>query len=150
MVTNELLGMSPVSKLFVNVREKLSLCYYCRPIYTVLKGVMLVSSGIETSNFEKAKSAILGELEAMKKGDITEEEMENGKKSLVNSFKMVTDSLGGVISWGSVRRLYTDGKIATPEDFAEKVNGITKKQIIEVAKRLVLDTVYLLKGEEKQ
>jgi predicted Zn-dependent peptidase len=144
----DIFGASPTSKLFMNVREKLSLCYYCRPIYTALKGVMLVSSGIETSNFEKAKSAILAELDAMKTGDISEEELDNGKKSLINSFKMVTDSLGGIISWGSVRRLYTDGKIATPEDFAEKVNDITKEQIVEVANRLILDTVYLLKGGE--
>ncbi len=143
----DIFGSSPTSKLFMNVREKLSLCYYCRPIYTALKGVMLVSSGIETANAEKAKSAILGELEAMKTGDISEEEMENGKRSLVNSFKMVTDSLGGVISWGAVRRLYTDGPISTPEDFADKVEAITKEQVIEVANRLVLDTVYLLKGE---
>ena len=145
----DIFGSSPTSKLFMNVREKLSLCYYCRPIYTALKGVMLVSSGIETSNYEKAKTAILGELEAMKKGEITEEEMENGKKALINSFKMVTDSLGGVISWGAVRRLYTDGRIATPEEFAEKVNAITKENVVEVANRLKLDTVYLLKGEAK-
>lgn len=144
----DIFGSSPTSKLFMNVREKLSLCYYCRPIYTALKGVMLVSSGIETSNFEKAKGAILSELEEMKNGNITEEEMENGKKSLINSFKMVTDSLGGIISWGAVRRLYTDGKISTPEDFAEKVSSLTKEQVVEVANRLVLDTVYLLKGGE--
>lgn len=143
----DIFGSSPTSKLFMNVREKLSLCYYCRPIYTALKGVMLVSCGIETSNYEKAKSAILAELEAMKTGDITEEEMENGKRSLINSFKMVTDSLGGMISWGAVRRLYTDDEISTPEDFAEKVSSITKEQVMEAAVRLTLDTVYLLKGE---
>ncbi len=143
----DIFGSSPTSKLFMNVREKLSLCYYCRPIYTALKGVMLVSSGIETSNFEKAKTAILTELDAMKNGDISDEEMENGKRSVINSFKMVTDNLGGIISWGSVRRLYTDGRIATPEEFAEKVDSITKERIVAVANRLKLDTVYLLKGE---
>ncbi len=145
----DIFGASPTSKLFMNVREKLSLCYYCRPIYTAIKGVMLVSSGIETANFEKAKTAILGELDAMKSGDITDEELENGKKSLVNSFKMVTDSLGGIVSWGSVRRLYTDGEISTPEEFADKVKNITREQIVEVANRLVLDTIYLLRGEEE-
>jgi len=143
----DIFGSSPTSKLFMNVRKKLSLCYYCRPIYTALKGVMLVSSGIETSNFEKAKTAILTELDAMKNGNISDEEMENGKRSVINSFKMVTDNLGGIISWGSVRRLYTDGRIATPEEFAEKVDGITKERIVAVANRLMLDTVYLLKGE---
>ncbi len=143
----DIFGASPTSKLFMNVREKLSLCYYCKPIYTALKGVMLVSSGIETANYEKAKEAILTELEAMKNGDITDEEMENGKRSLINSFKMVTDSLGGIVSWGSVRRLYTDGELATPEDFAEKVNNITKENVVNVANRLTLDTIYLLKGE---
>jgi predicted Zn-dependent peptidase len=145
----EVLSGSPTSQLFMNVREKLSLCYYCRPIYIPLKGIMLVTSGIETSNFQQAKAAIIGELDAMKKGEISDEEMENGKRSLVNSFKMVTDNLGGIVSWGSGRRLYTDGRISTPEEFAEKVSGITKEQLVEVANRLVLDTVYLLKGEDK-
>ncbi len=145
----DIYGASPTSKLFMNVREKLSLCYYCRPIYIPLKGIMLVTSGIETSNFQQAKNAIIGELDAMKKGEISDEEMENGKRSLVNSFKMVTDNLGGIVSWGSGRRLYTDGRISTPEEFAAKVGGITKEQLVEVANRLVLDTVYLLKGEDK-
>ncbi len=143
----DIFGASPTSKLFMNVREKMSLCYYCRPMYITMKGVMMVSSGIDTTNYEKAKEAILAELEAMKKGDITEEELENGKRSLTNSYRMVTDSLGGIISWGSIRRLCGNEEIATPEEFAEEIQKVTKEQVVRVANRLTLDTVYLLKGE---
>jgi predicted Zn-dependent peptidase len=71
----EMYGNSPVSKLFMNVREKLSLCYYCRAIPEGTKGIMIVTSGIEVANRQKAQDEILAQLESVKSGDFTEEEL---------------------------------------------------------------------------
>ncbi len=145
-VFNEIYGASPMSKLFLNVREKLSLCYYCRSVFRPHKGIMLVASGIEVENKSKAFDEIILQLENMKKGDISDEEMSNAKKSLLNSYKEISDSASGLCSWYLSRILGED--FSDPEDFAEKITKVTKEEVCEVANNISLDTVYFLKGTE--
>ena len=141
---NSILGSSPTSKLFMNVREKMSLCYYCSSRPNALKGIMTIASGIEVDNFEKAKNAILEQLEALKAGDISDFEIESAKKSLINAYKELTDSPSGLVSW-YLTRSFAD-RNDSPEEVAQKILSVTKEELIASASRLSVDTVYFLKG----
>ncbi len=141
---NSLLGSSPTSKLFVNVREKMSLCYYCSSRPNALKGIMTVASGIEVENFDKARDAIFAQIDALKAGEISDFELDSAKKSLVNAYKELTDSPAGLVSWYLTRSFA--GRTDSPEETAEKILSVTKDEMISAAKALSPDTVYFLKG----
>lgn len=138
------LGGTAHSKLFCNVREKLSLCYYCSSSYIRSKGIMLIESGVESENIEKAREAILGEIKAMQDGEITDEEIEATKMSMANSFYSHCDTVGGIDGYYISQML--DGEIMTPKQAVDKVNAVTKEDVIRCAKKLTLDTVYTLTG----
>ena len=142
---SEVFGGSPTSKLFTNVREKMSLCYYCYSLTNQRNGVLLVSAGIECENKEIAQNAILEQLESIKNGKITPEELESAKKSLKNSFMHVYDSPEGMQSWSLYRML--SGDYSTPMQEATKTDATTVDEIANLAKGITLDTVYFLKGE---
>ena len=141
------LGGTAHSKLFNNVREKLSLCYYCVSRTDSVKGVLTVESGVEKENIEKTKAAVLRELDDMKNGIITDDEIDNAKRSLNTAYLSVTDSLSQLQGW-YINRMLIDN-FSTPEQEAEKINAVTKEQIIEAAQKLTLDTVYVLTGTDE-
>lgn len=143
-----LYGGTPTSKLFMNVRERLSLCYYCVARYDRIKGLMLVDCGVENDNIEKAKDEILAQLESVKQGDFTDADIENDKLSLLNSFKTIGDAASAVEGW-YVAQIYS-GTSFTPEEEGEKLSNIGKDEIVNAAKSLNLDTIYILTGEESQ
>lgn len=140
-----LFGATPNSKLFLNVREKYSLCYYCSAKYDRAKGIMFVQSGVEKENIEKAKKEILNQLEEVKKGNFSDDDISAIKKSLSNSYKTVNDYLSSLETFYSAQVF--DEKIVTPEETIEKINAVTKDQIVEVANKITLDTIYTLVGE---
>ncbi|MCR5653142.1 MAG: insulinase family protein, partial [Ruminococcus sp.] len=139
------LGGTATSKLFTNVREKKSLCYYCMSRFYRLKGIMVVESGVETANIEAAKAAILNEIEEMKKGNISDFEIDSAKLAIVNSFRSIVDTVTGISSWYSTQLM--DASVDTPEQAAEKINAVTKDEIVKAANKLLLDTVYVLKSK---
>ena len=143
---NEIYGGSPTAKLFLNVREKMSLCYYCRSIVNQKNGIMLVSSGIEVKNKEIAKKAILDQLDAIKNGDITDEELESARKSLKNGYMQIYDSAESMETWSFFRSLC--GIFTTPALECEKLEKTTLEEIQELAKKIKLDTVYFLRNKE--
>ena len=143
---NEVYGGSPTAKLFLNVREKMSLCYYCRSIINQKNGIMIVSSGIEAKNKEIAKNAIIAQLDAIKNGDITEEELDNAKKSIKNGFLSVYDSAESLEAWAFYRGLC--GISTTPDKEIAKIEATSAQDVQNIAKRITLDTVYFLTGEE--
>ena len=144
-VFNCVFGSGTQSKLFMNVREKLSLCYHCSSrIYS--KGVMMVTSGIEPSNYDKARNEILFQLEEIKKGNISDEEMDSAKKRLRNSMLSVGDSAEAIHSWHINNNIF--GLSETPEELIDEIEGVTKEQVAEAAKKITLDTEYFLCGEE--
>lgn len=138
------LGGTAHSKLFCNVREKLSLCYYCSSSYIRQKGIMLIESGVERENIEKAKEAILGEIKAMQNGDITDEEIKATKMSMANAFNSNCDTVGG-ISGHYLSQMF-DKEILTPQECVDRVNAVTKEDVIRCANMLTLDTVFTLTG----
>ncbi len=138
----DIFGGGPYSKLFNNVREKLSLCYYCAASYGRQKGYMMVDSGVEASNADKAMSAILEELNNIKLGNITNEELEYSKVSIKDSLKSSLDSQGALDTWFCLR--VPDGDIMTPDELIEIVDSVTAEDVIYAANGTELTTVYRL------
>ena len=141
---NSLYGASPTSKLFENVREKLSLCYYCYSAVEAPKGMMTVLSGVEVENKQKAQDEILKQLEEIKAGNFTDKEIEDARLGVINSYQEVFDNAGGIEFW-YLRHLLA-GNIKTPEDMIDEINKVTRDDIIKAAGNITLDTIYFLKG----
>lgn len=144
VVFNEILGGSPISKLFINVREKQSLCYYCYSSLDSLKGLMIISSAIDINDYNKACDGILKEIERMKNGEISEKEFEAAKISLKNSYNEINDSSFSYINWYHTRHI--SGSLQTPELFSEMIQNVTLDEVIRVSEMLRLDLIYFLKG----
>ncbi len=142
------LGGTPHAKLFLQVREALSLCYYCSARYYAMKGFMLVESGVETRNIERAKQEILAQLEEIQKGNVTEEELVSAKLSLCNSYRTVEDYLSGMESWYLLQTFRKTSQ--TPEEAVQQIQKVTKEQVIAAANRVTLDTTYRLVGSEEE
>lgn len=140
----EMYANSPVSKLFMNVREKLSLCYYVRAIPDGIKGIMVVTSGIEVSDKEKAQNEILLQLENVRQGKVTDQELLLAKMSLKNAYKELYDNPASLEGWYLTRALV--GLNTTPEKVCEEFLNVTKQDVIDVANMISLDTVYFLEG----
>lgn len=141
---NEILGASPVSKLFMNVREKHSLCYHCSSNYNAFKGTLLISCGLEPGNRESAEREIMEQIRALREGDISEEELTAAKKSLENVYRQLSDSPAAMESYYYGRALLDVD--ASLSNCRERILNITKEEIVEVANGLILDTVYFLNG----
>lgn len=140
-----ILGGTAHSKLFNNVREKLSLCYYCSARFDKTKGIMTIESGVEKENIEKAQKAILKELDDIAKGNITDFEIESTKLSMCNDFVAVGDNEFGMEVWYLSQVLC--GEFESIEDACKKVQAVTKEEIMEMASKLKLDTVYVLESK---
>ena len=140
-----MLGASTTSKLFTNVREKLSLCYYCDSILNDLKHTFLISSGLEYENLDKAIEAIKAQITAMRNGDFTDEELYNAKAYLSEAYLSNYDSKFDMCSWYFVQ--YLKGTNDSPEDKSRKVFALTREDIIKEAKAYKLDTVFVCRPE---
>ncbi len=142
---NEIYGGSPTSKLFMNVREKLSLCYYCKSIPEPQKGVMIVTAGVEESNKEKAQNEILVQLDDIRECRITDEEFESAVSSVLNAYREIDDNPESIESWYLGRMLAC--LTTTPAQTAEQIRSCTKEEVADMAKGITLDTVYFMKPE---
>lgn len=140
-----ILGGTANSKLFCNVREKQSLCYYCASRFDSQKGIITIDSGVEGDNLEKAESAILNEVKEMQNGNISDFEMEATKLAIINSFYSTNDTVSGIESWYALQLL--DKEFKTIEQRSAEINSVTKEQVIEAAKKITLDTVFVLKNK---
>ncbi|MFB1049510.1 EF-P 5-aminopentanol modification-associated protein YfmF [Paraliobacillus sp. JSM ZJ581] len=145
-VFNGVFGGFPSSKLFINVREKNSLAYYAASRFESHKGLLLVFSGIAPEDYQKAKQIILEQMESMKKGEFTEEDMEQSKKQVENQWKETIDHPNGLVE------LFYHQVLAnielTPSEILTQIHRVSKSDLIEVANKLHLDTVYLLTTQE--
>ena len=147
-VFNAVYGSGATSKLFLNVREKLSLCYYASSAVVLRKGLMLVSSGISFENFEAARAEILAQLDAVKNGEISEDELLWAKRSVASDLRSTLDSQGELEGWWLSQAV--DGADYGPTELAELVENVTKEDVVAVAKSVELDMVYFLCGEDEE
>ena len=137
-------GGTPFSRLFLNVREKLSLCYYCAARFDRAKGTVMVDCGIEDQNRQKAYDEILKQLDIMKRDEYTQEEFDAAKLSLRNSFDHIGDSLAGIEGW-YLGQIIT-GEYRSPQEEADMIDKVTREEVVEAASQVQLDTVYYLTG----
>jgi len=145
-VFNNIYGSGSSSKLFMNVREKLSLCYYASSLCYIHKGIMLVSSGIEFDQLEAAKGEILAQLEAVKNGEISDDELLSAKRNVASDLRSLMDSQGELEGFYLSQAL--DGLDYGPMELAELVEDVTKEDIVQIARGIECDLVYFLRGME--
>ena len=144
-VFNDLFGGSTGSKLFLNVREKLSLCYYASSIIDIRKGLLLVSSGIQLTNLDAAKAEIFAQLDAVCRGDFSEDDLRTAKAGVISDLRSIPDSQGALESFYLSQAVA--GADYSPTDLAELVNEVTAEQVIDIAKSVECDQIYLLKQD---
>jgi len=148
VVFNTLFGGSSGSKLFLNVREKLGLCYSVDSELDRRAGLMFASAGVENEDTELCMQEILAQLEQCARGEISEQELENAKACIVNALELTADSPGSLESyyttkawWGESARL--------PGEAIPEVQAVTAKDVAAIAALAKLDTVFILRPEEE-
>ncbi len=144
-VMNDIFGMGTYSKLFMNVREKLSLAYYCWSRLLASKGIVLVEGGIDTDKEKKVSAEILSQLSDLRNGKTDPEVLDSSKRSLKEKYTFTTPE--GICSWYAAQVL--EDEIVTPESMAEGVESVTMEQVCEAAKKLSIDTIFMLKAQEE-
>ncbi len=144
----DLLGGGVYSRLFKNVREVQSLCYYCSARLYGRKGILMVQSGIEPENAEKAKTAILEQLADLQAGNVTEEDMNNCHRSFEDRYHSISDSPDDIEGWARI--CICDTLFKTPQEISDALQAVTAEQVIAAAKTVKLDTIFLLKGVSNQ
>lgn len=146
LLFNELFGGAPTSRLFMNVREKLSLCYYCSSSLESMKGTMLVSCGIGNDKKEAAEKEILAQLAHIRDGEITDTELDAAKKSLRCALMQIEDDPGSMAMWELGRRL--SGRTVSPAEELAQIEALSRADISSAAQRITLDTVYFMRANQ--
>ncbi|MBR2743222.1 MAG: insulinase family protein [Clostridia bacterium] len=146
VLANALFGGTPVSKLFMNVREKLSLCYYVKSITDKLKGVMIIAAGIENENLDVTLKEIEAQLSALKRGEITEDELTAARAALRTSINSTLDSGAQTEDYYLTKTI--NGDTSSPLDLLLRLDAVTTDEIIAAANTIKYDTIYFLKGTE--
>lgn len=147
-VYTNILGGGMHSKLFLNVREKESMAYYAYSALEKFKGLMIISCGIEIDKYDSALELIGKQVDDMKKGSITDYELESSIKKLRSDLKSVSDNVLLMIDYDMGGRLY--GQSIRVEDIIEQIEQVDRNKIVEVAENINLDTVFFIKSHEKQ
>ena len=143
LVYNAILGGTASSKLFQNVREKASLAYTASSSYLRHKNNIFINCGIEIKNYEKALEIIREQLQDMKDGKFTDEDIENAKKNIVSTIKNIKDEQDTEIVYFFGQEL-TDKKISLDE-YMEKIEKVSKDDIVKIANSVYINTIYFLK-----
>lgn len=145
---NYVFGGTATSLLFTNVREKESLCYFCRSIYNEYYGVIFVESGVEIKNVEKAYNSILAEFEKIKRGEFTEEDINKAKSTVDGAYRFIFDNEDKVHTY--VLSCFLTDVYLLPEEKIKKLQNVTKSDIIKAANKFTVSLKYVLKGVENK
>ena len=144
LVFNAVYGGGTSSKLFRNVRERLQLCYHAGSLADTHKGLLLVSSGIAFDKLEPARDEIFAQLEAMRRGEITEEELSAARAGVASDLRAMTDSQGELEGFLLAQTL--DGLEYGPLELAALAEDVTKEDVVRIARSVDCDLIYFLKG----
>lgn len=142
------LGGTPSSKLFLNVRERLSLCYYCSCQLVQPSGILLVSSGVEHQNLQAAREEIFRQLSLLQQGELTDQELDQAQKAVLNSYRTVGDSPAALEGYYMQRIL--NPVLHSPGEEARLLRAVTRQQVIQAARRVTPQLCYTLTGLEKE
>ena len=143
LIYNSLLGGTATSKMFQNVREKAHLAYVASSSYLRNKNNIFINCGIDIPNYEKALELIREQIEDMKKGDFTEEEIQNAKKGIIATIKTIEDEQDTEVSYYFGQEL-SNQKVSVKE-YIDKIEKVNKKNIIDIANKITINTIYFLK-----
>lgn len=143
VIYNSILGGTANSKMFQNVREKAHLAYVASSSYLRHKNIIFVNCGIEISNYQKALDLIKQQIEDMKQGDFTEEDIANAKKGILATVKTIDDEQDTQISYYFGQEL-TNTRVST-EEYIKKIEKIQKEDVINIARKVSINTIYFLK-----
>ena len=146
LMFNTIFGGGITSKLFTEVREELSLCYYAMSSIEKTKGVMIVSSGVEFDKLQTAEEEILRQLEDCRRGVISDYEFDSARSYLLSDLKTALDSPGRLDDYAVGQR--AAGLEGNMEDLARGIAAVTRAQVVQAAQRVTLDTIFTLKGAE--
>lgn len=144
LVYNAILGGTPTSKMFQNVREKNSLAYTASSSFIRQKANIFIKCGIDIENYEKALKIIKEQLEDMKNGEFTDKNIEEAKNNIISTIKFIPDEQDTELMYYFSQEL--SGYEMGFEEYVEKVKEIKKEDIIELAKRIQINTIYFLKN----
>lgn len=143
-VAVDIFGGGTYSKLFSVVREKMSLCYYCSAALFNSKGIVMVQSGIEDTNEEKAKNEIINQLRLTAEGEFTDEDFSSSIKSLTDSILGNSDTPEEITAWYASQILRNELK--APETYAKEIGNVDRAEVVRAAKTIMLDTIFMLKS----
>ena len=141
---NTVFGAGMTSKLFMNVREKLSLCYSVGSSYYGTKGVITVAAGIDFDKEPQARAEILAQLRACQEGNITSQELESAKAAVLSSLRATHDSPGSIEGYYATTAL--SGVAMTPAQYMDALQGVTLEQVVAAARTVTLHSSFFLKG----
>lgn len=147
-VFNCVYGSGTTSKLFMNVRERLSLCYYASSGVYNRKGIMLVQSGIEFDKYDEAKAEIFAQLDSIRAGEVSDEELQSARRCLASDLRSAMDSQGELEGFWLSQAL--DGLDYGPMELAALVEEVSRQDVIDIANSIECDLVYFLKGRGKE
>ena len=144
-VMNDIFGMGTYSKLFMNIREKMSLAYYCWSRLIASKGIVLVESGIDTDKEKKVSAEVLSQLSDLRSGKTDPEVLESSKRALREKHTFTTPE--GILGWYSSQ--VTSDEIMTPEEVVSGIEQVTMEDVCAAAKKLSIDTIFMLSAQEE-
>lgn len=143
LVYNAILGGTATSKMFQNVREKAHLAYVASSSYLRHKNNIFINCGIEIANYEKALNLIKEQIQAMRDGIFSEEDIKNAKKNLINTIRTIEEEQDAGIAY-CFGQEFLDKKL-TVEEYIQKIKNVTKEEIVNIANKVVINTIYFLR-----
>ena len=132
--------------MFVNVREKESLCYYCDGRYNRLNGLTTIDLGLDYKDCARAEKAVMEQIQALQAGDFSDSEIEDTKKYLLGGFASMGDSLGELDPWYLAQII--EGRCQSPEQAADQVRRATREEMVTVYRSLKPILRYTLAEEQ--
>ena len=143
-IFNTMFGGGMISKLFMTIREQMSLCYDISSSYHGSKGIITVSAGIDNQMDKTVRQEVLKQLSACQQGDFTAEELDAAKRALLSQLQSTHDSPGAIEGYYATAAL--SGLPLTPEDYMQAVEQATAEDVVQAARQVRLHTVYFLRG----
>ncbi len=146
MVMNCLFGGSATSMLFNNVREKMSLCYYCKSSFYSFSGTIFVESAVDGKNAQKAYEEIERQMEMIQSGDFSEQELDQAKDTLISCYYKILDDEEKMVNFSL--GCFLKNRLFSPAEMVDRVKNVSKKEVIAVAQKFAVSLKYLLKEKE--
>ena len=144
LIYNGLLGGSANSKLFQNVREKASLAYTVSSNYVRFKSNIFINAGIEFENYDKTIKIIKEQLESLKNGEFTDEELENEKKSILSGISLITENQDSELIYYFGQEIVNSN--SSIEEYKKEIQNTSRENVLNIASKIKINTIYFLRN----